>query len=101
MDSASSGSFRKRYSSALERAASIPSAEISFNLNSIAPSCSCFFATFVAFLCMLCGQKLLTAKIAKKGRKVRQENNGSFFKLLGSFAPAATPDHRTHPPLAL
>src|SRR5438034_9677974 len=44
MDSASSGSLRKRYSSTLDRAASIPSAEIVFNLNSIGPPCSCLQA---------------------------------------------------------
>src|SRR5207247_4002964 len=37
MDSASSGSFRKRYSSALESAASTPSGEIDFSFNSIGP----------------------------------------------------------------
>src|SRR6266699_4044558 len=45
MDSASSGSLRKRYSSTLDRAASIPSAEIVFNLNSIGSlDCSCLQA---------------------------------------------------------
>src|ERR1700720_3287506 len=37
MDSASSGSFSKRYSSALERAASTLSGEIDFSFNSIGP----------------------------------------------------------------
>src|SRR5580700_7041094 len=37
MDSASSGSFRKRYSSTLDRAESTPSGEIDFSLSSIGP----------------------------------------------------------------
>ncbi len=32
-----------------------------------------FFAHFAAFLCVLSGKELLTAKIAKKGRKVRKD----------------------------
>jgi hypothetical protein len=33
-----------------------------------------FFAIFAAFLGALCGQKLFTAKSAKKSRKDRKEN---------------------------
>src|SRR4029077_12942891 len=33
-----------------------------------------FFANFAGFLRELCGQKLLTAKFAKKGREGRKEN---------------------------
>jgi hypothetical protein len=56
--------------------------------------CSFFFALFAAFLCVLCGQGLfslfgeepLTAKVAKKSRKVRKEKQNLVHALSIRFS---------------